>query len=230
MRGIKVPQSVIKSNLKHAPLTIYLYLLLKQKESVADFTYAQLGEALELSAKTVFNGVKELVSRGLITAEHKKRSGRIVAMLFTIAPQPRQKWVWVEGKLFDLHLSASELKVYLYLKCRANQSSRAWPSLSTVSRDTGLAEETIRRAVKRLKAASLLHRIRNWKECGSRANNHYVTFNCMQREQVMIALRKKKARTRKIRRRLIRKINSFTRSAYHFMNQKSTSQLELLRC
>lgn len=231
MRGFKVPQSVIKSDLKHAPLTVYLYLLSKQKGSCVDVTYGQLAEVLELSAKTVFNSVRELTSKGYITAEPKKRNGRIAAMLFRIIPQPCHKWVWVESKLFELHLKASELKVYLYIKCRANHMGRAWPSAASISKDTGLSEETVRRAIRGLSASSLLCRKSTRRKCNCFGNNEYTAMSCADRELIMITLRKKKARTRKLRRKLQNmKINLFRKLAYHLFGKESIDLLPLIRC
>lgn len=231
MRGFKVPQSIIKSNLKHAALKVYLYLIYRQKNGTADFTYNQLAEALELSNKTVFNSVKELVKKGLISTDYKRRSGKIATMLFKINPLPQQKWVWVEAKLFELHLSSSELKVYLYIKCRANHTGRAWPSVSTISKDTGLAEETVRRAIKGLMKSSLICRKMNRRVCSCFGNNHYIAFTCSEREQTMIILRKKKARTRKIRRRL----NSIKKNVhysidYHRTDINAIAFLQNMRC
>lgn len=231
MRGFKVPQGIIKSNLKHAALKVYLYLLYRQKDGTADFTYGQLAEALELSGKTVFNCVKELVKRGLISTGYKRRSGRIAAMLFKINPLPQQKWVWAEAKLFELHLTSSELKVYLYIKCRANHRGRAWPSVSTISKDTGLSEETTRRAIKGLMKSSLLCRKMNRRVCSCFGNNHYIAFTCAEREQTMIVLRKKKARTRKIRCRLNNiKKNIPCKIDYHRTSKNAIAFLQNVRC
>lgn len=231
MRGFKVPQDVIKSNLKHAALKVYLYLLYRQRNGAADFTYGQLAEALELSNKTVYNCVKELVKKNLISVDYKRRSGRIAAMLFKINPMPQQKWVWVEAKLFELHLSSSELKVYLYIKCRTNHRGRAWPSVSTISKDTGLAEETIRRAIKGLMKSSFICRKMNRRVCSCFGNNHYIAFTCAEREHTMIVLRKKKARTRKIRCKLnkIKKNVSYSID-YHRTGINAIAFLQNVRC
>lgn len=69
---------------------------------------------------------------------YKRRNGRIAAMLFKIILQPCHKWVWVESKLLELHLKTSELKGYLYIKCKANHMGCAWPSAAQISKDTGL--------------------------------------------------------------------------------------------
>lgn len=230
MRGFKVPNSILKSHLKHSPLIVYLFLLSRQKNHVADFTFSQIAAALNISQKTVHNSVQKLIVSGLISKENKTRNGRVVATQFKLATLPNESWVWVETKLFDLDLTSSELNVYLYIKCRANQDGRAWPAISTIHKDTGLAKETVRKAIRGLMAASLLQRQHKKKVCNRFGHNEYKSLTCMQREAILIVLRKKKASTRKIRCRLIKKIYNSSIASYHCVNGNSMPLFKILRC
>ncbi len=193
MRGFKVPNSILKSRLKHAQLLVYLYLLSRHKNGKADFTTSQIAEALNISPKSVFNGVQKLIAQGLVTKENKMRSGRTVATQFKINLLPSDSWVWVETKLFELNLSSSELNVYVYIKCRANQHGYAWPSIADIHQDTGLAKETVRKAIRSLQTNSLLQRKRKKRNCNRFGNNEYKTFTCMEREATLTYPQKEKS-------------------------------------
>lgn len=132
MRGFKVPNSILKSRLKHSPLLVYLYLLSRQKNHVADLTFSQIATAINITEKSVFNAVNQLEARGLVIRKGKTRNGRTVATQFILPSPACGSWVWVESRIFELNLSTSELNVYLYIKCRENQSGRAWPSMSVI--------------------------------------------------------------------------------------------------
>jgi len=111
MKGFKVPNSILKSRLKHSQLLVYLFLLSRQKNNEIDFTFAQIAKALNISPKSVHNGVDKLIGMGLVTKENKKRDSRIVATLFKLTSMPCDSWVWVESKLFELNPN-NRVKVY----------------------------------------------------------------------------------------------------------------------
>ena len=228
MRGFKVPVSLLHSGLKHAPLTVCLYLLFRQKNGVADLTYGQIAEALGLSEKTVFNAVRQLQAKGMVKPENKKRGGRIAATLFRLISQPTGFWVWAEARLFELHLSASDLQVYLAVRCYANGHGFAWPSIRTLQNDTGLARQTILRAIRRLSMASLLRRQRRRLLCGRLGRNLYKAFSCAERETLMRVYRKKKACIRKQRSRHIEK--HLPLSAYHGRTEIASVFGPAIRC
>lgn len=197
MNGFKVPNRLFKIGLKHAPMIVYLYLLSKQFNNRATSTYGQLADKLEMSAKTAYNAVHTLADKGLISLDYVRRGGRIAALKFTLQETPKCSWVWVEKRIFDYHLTASELLTYLYIKSRANNSGRAYPSIAVMHTDTGLSEQTIRKAIKNLTALSLLRRKHYIKADGGFGNNNYVVIGCAEHEEIMKTLRKKKVRTHK---------------------------------
>lgn len=197
MKGFKVPNSLFRLGLKHAPLAVYLYLLAKQQDNCATSTYGQMAAKLEISVRTAFTAVHTLENKGLVSISYVRRGGKIAALKFTMRQFPQSSWVWVEKRIFDYHLSTSELLVYLYIKSRANGSGRAFPSVAVIHKDTGLSEQTIRDAAKSLSALSLLRRKHYIKVNGSFGNNNYFIIGCAEHETIMKGLRKKKARTHK---------------------------------
>lgn len=231
MRGFRVPADILKMHLKHSALLVYLGLLSRQKNGTVDLTYGQLAELLEIAPKSAYNGVQALVGRGLVRTNHKTRRGRTVATQFILAPaDPSEPWVWVEEKLLHMELTPTDLHVYLYLRSRANGSGFSWPSIAQIHNDTGLAKESVRKSVRRLTQRALLHRTRRKRTNGQNAHNEYRAHNLMQWIGVMKVLRKKKARTRKDRRKLIKKKYNFQLRYYALHNTLSTLQPQKLRC
>ena len=196
MRGFKVPNSLLRSGLKHTPLFVCLYLLSLRRRghNDVDITVGQIADRLHISPRAVSSALAALVRTGLVQRGYVYRYGRPVALRLTL-PAIIGRWVWVESRVFDLNLMASEMTVYLYLKSRANHVGRSYPSLSKIQAETGLSKNTILRAMRSLTAMVLLHKVHAPKEDNSLGNNHYTTITCEQRDQLMVLLRKRKART-----------------------------------
>jgi DNA-binding MarR family transcriptional regulator len=159
-------------------------------------TYGQIAEKLEISPRTAVNAVNSLIAHGLVTRGYVRTHGRIAALKLTIHVPQSRNWVWVECRLFELHLSPAQIHVYLAIKCRSNHAGRAWPSLTQLSEDTGLSRKTVAAAVKALTACCLLRKQKRQRVCGCAGNNNYYVVGCDEREDVMRVMRKKKARTR----------------------------------
>ena len=75
-----------------------------------------------------------------------------------------------------LRSSAEQLRVvaYLYLRERSNKDSTCFPSIPTVSRDTGLSEATVKRAIQDLIAAGWLQKEPRLRRNGARSSNLYL--------------------------------------------------------
>ena len=68
---------------------------------------------------------------------------------------------------YQQNLPSRAVTVYLYLRERSNKDGTCFPSIPTVSRDTGLSEATVKRAIQDLTAAGWLQkepRLRRKKE------------------------------------------------------------------
>ena len=66
------------------------------------------------------------------------------------------------------------MTVYLYLRERSNKDGTCFPSIPTVSRDTGLSEATVKRAIQDLVAAGGLQKEPRLRRNGARSSNLYL--------------------------------------------------------
>lgn len=196
MRGFKVPNSLLRSGLKHTPLFVCLYLLSLRRRghNTVNITVGQIADRLHISPRAVSSALTALVRAGIVQRGYVYRYGRPVALRLTL-PALFGRWVWVESRIFDLNLTASEMTVYLYLRSRANHAGRCYPSLSKIQTETGLSKNTILRATRTLSTMSLLQKSHYHKKDCSYGHNNYTVATCGQRDQIMVLLRKRKART-----------------------------------
>ena len=71
-------------------------------------------------------------------------------------------------------LPSRTVTVYLYLRKRSNKDGNCFPSIPTVSRDTGLSEATVKRAIGDLIAAGWLQKEPRLRRNGARSSNLYL--------------------------------------------------------
>ena len=71
-------------------------------------------------------------------------------------------------------LPSRAVTVYLYLRERSNKDGTCFPSIPTVSRDTGLSEATVKRAIGDLIAAGWLQKEPRLRRNGARSSNLYL--------------------------------------------------------
>ena len=72
------------------------------------------------------------------------------------------------------NLPSRAVTVYLYLRERSNKDGTCFPSIPTVSRDTGLSEATVKRAIGDLIAAGWLQKEPRLRRNGARSSNLYL--------------------------------------------------------
>ena len=71
-------------------------------------------------------------------------------------------------------LPSRAVTVYLYLRERSNKDGTCFPSILTVSRDTGLSEATVKRAIQDLVSAGWLQKEPRLRRNGARSSNLYL--------------------------------------------------------
>ena len=71
-------------------------------------------------------------------------------------------------------LPSRAVTVYLDLRERSNKDGTCFPSIPTVSRDTGLSEATVKRAIQDLTAAGWLQKEPRLRRNGARSSNLYL--------------------------------------------------------
>lgn len=57
---------------------------------------------------------------------------------------------------FKVEITDAAFKVYAYLRVRQNTGEECWPSLNTISKDTGKSVKTVTRALKQLESKDLI--------------------------------------------------------------------------
>ena len=72
---------------------------------------------------------------------------------------------------YQQNLPSRAVTVYLYLRERSNKDGTCFPSIPTVSRDTGLSEATVKRAIGDLIAAGWLQKEPRLRRNGARSSN-----------------------------------------------------------
>lgn len=56
--------------------------------------------------------------------------------------------------------------VYIYLADRANKAGECWPAIPTIARELGLSQATVRRAIKDLCSAGVIHTEQRYRNNG----------------------------------------------------------------
>ena len=74
----------------------------------------------------------------------------------------------------EQEMTESAVTVYLYFRERSNKDGICFPSIPIVSRDTGLSEATVKRAIQDLTAAGWLQKEPRLRRNGARSSNLYL--------------------------------------------------------
>ncbi len=70
-------------------------------------------------------------------------------------------------------LSQRAKLVYIYLFDRCDIEKKAWPSVRRIAKDLSISEKTVRRAIKDLERAGLIHKEYAYRDNGSFTSNRY---------------------------------------------------------
>ena len=70
-------------------------------------------------------------------------------------------------------LSQRAKLVYIYLFDRCDTEKKAWPSVRRIAKDLSISEKTVRRAIKDLERARLVHKEYAYRDNGSFTSNRY---------------------------------------------------------
>ena len=68
-------------------------------------------------------------------------------------------------------LSQRAKLVYIYLHDRMDQENKAWPSIHTIAKDLSISRSTVKRAIKDLEKAELIHKESHYRHNGSATSN-----------------------------------------------------------
>ena len=77
---------------------------------------------------------------------------------------------------WNTEISSSAKLVYVYLNDRGGSNDRAWPSVATIAKDTGLKDRTVQYATKELNETGLVVKVARHRENRSQTSNLYIIF------------------------------------------------------
>lgn len=87
----------------------------------------------------------------------------------------KKEWFWIENSLIDnLDLSTYEKMIYIVLVRHLDDESTCFPKKSTIAKEAGCSEATVKRTINSLEEKKLIKRVfRKDKKTGSNTSNLY---------------------------------------------------------
>jgi DNA-binding MarR family transcriptional regulator len=171
----------ITSYAKQLALTMFSYA--SQRTGKVNKTQRELAKLSGIALDTVSRKLQELEKAGYIAvkrhrAKRDPETGRMTrsASEYTcIVPQKGFMMIPYRyvRKLEEEKLHGATVAVFLYIY-RQVRKDHAYPSFSTIHKETGLAESTVRAALKELDYAGLLYIQRCKKRNGAFSSNSYL--------------------------------------------------------
>lgn len=171
----------ITSYAKQLALTMFSYA--SQRTGKVNKTQRELAKLSGMTLDTVSRKLKELEKAGYITvkrhrAKRDPETGRMTrsASEYTcILPQKGFMMIPYRyvRKLEEENLHGAAVAVFLYIY-RQMRKGRAYPSFSTIHKETGLADSTVRAVLEELDCAGLLYIQRCKKRNGAFSSNSYL--------------------------------------------------------
>jgi len=79
--------------------------------------------------------------------------------------------------IYQSELPNRAILVYMYLSDRAGNTGQCFPSIPTIARQTNLAQNTVRRAIKDLVKAGFLYVTERQRPNGATSSNLYTLTN-----------------------------------------------------
>lgn len=76
-------------------------------------------------------------------------------------------------KIYEKNLATRAKVLYMYLYDRSNSDGECYPSISTISKDTGMSKSTIKRAMGDLVREKLLYVEKRQRENSGNTSNRY---------------------------------------------------------
>ena len=77
-------------------------------------------------------------------------------------------------KIYQMELPHRAVAVYCYLHDRANKEGECWPAVPTIAREIKLSEATVRRAIRDLRKAGLIHVEQRYRTKGGKSSLQFT--------------------------------------------------------
>lgn len=120
-------------------------------------SHGRIAEACSLAVTTIKKALRELKERRLVSVVHRYRlEGGKTSNLYRIS----KKWnrvCAVGSQIFSRCVSAKAKLVYIYLCKYSDQEGRSYPSHRTLAGKCGIGLSTVRKALRELAKAAIIH-------------------------------------------------------------------------
>lgn len=189
MRFIKVSNNIFRYDLTPKAFYIYCYLLTRVKNNIAILGYEDIALYCHMSKKTAISGIAELKEKGLLEKQYRHndygytRNRYIVKDIIDKNDKNRDiNWFKINFDVFKTDIKPVDFVVYAYLRKRMGKDDKlnyetAFPSLSTIHKDTGISRSRIAVAISYLRTHSFLNRVkRHYKKTKAWFINRYQEF------------------------------------------------------
>lgn len=174
----KIPNDIFKFFLSPAAFKIYIYLTGKfwfiGRISIKHDTIAK---KCKICKNTVKRAVLELENKGLISitrcyGEHNKR----LSNAYTLVNLPG-RFSKLDKKVLNFDLDNSTFMIFCYLNSKCNHAGNSFPSISRISRETGLSRGTVINKAALLHEKSIVLKQNNISQYGDFGNNSYIIIS-----------------------------------------------------
>lgn len=178
---VRISNSIFQYKLSPKAIFVYAYLCFRMNSSsFAKCKLTSIASACNISIKTVLSAIDELEKQGLIIREHCYRNRQYTTNLYKVLFVANHRWFKVDSYIFKTNIKPPDFVVYSYIISRMNNKElRAFPSLSTIAKDTNISKGRVSQAVKFLCDYTYLNRVkRHYKQTKAYRHNKYLHFSC----------------------------------------------------
>lgn len=163
-----------------SPNGFKVFCLLTSRKNILNaviLSYQAIAERCGIDSKTARRAVDELMSKELVVKEHRYNILGYAKNKYTVKSLPG-KWFKIEFKLLREKMPSSDFMVLCYIKNRMFEGlQEAFPSLSTIAKDTGISRSRVALAIRFLREHTYLNRVkRHYKKTKAHRQNRYLFF------------------------------------------------------
>lgn len=170
-----------------SPNGFKVYCLLISRKNCLDasiLSYQAIADGCGIDSKTARRAVDELVNRELVVKEHRYNILGYAKNKYTVKSLSG-KWFKIEYKLLREKMYSSDFMVLCYIKNRMFEGlQEAFPSLSTIAKDTGISRSRVAVAIRFLREHTYLNRVkRRYKKTKAHRQNRYLFFRLQSKKK-----------------------------------------------
>ena len=191
MRFFKMANHIFDYPLSPKGFIVYSYLISRVNilQTIV-ISYQAISKVCHIDPKTACKAVEELTSQELITKERRYNILGYAKNKY-IVNKLSGGWFKVEHCIFKTTIKSTDFMVYCYIKkCMDAKHAEAFPSLTAITKDTGISRSRVAVAVRYLREYTYINRVkRHYKKTQAYRHNRYLKFR--------IANKKKEARSLK---------------------------------